>query len=154
MDVTGWFSQLNTEFCCWCCSKFGPICLLVHEILWRFRWSQLNILSVPVTGEWWFPSSGPGRGACPSPSPSSCSCGPNSLNPAWFDGSVSVLWEAAPLPGYFVWVVFAVSLLSVILWVALTTVLSIASASGPGEMRLQDTDLHCQVPRSSNRVAF
>lgn len=38
--------------------------------------------------------------------------------------------------------------------VALTTVLSIASASGPGEMGLQDTDLQCQVPRSSNRVAL
>lgn len=149
---TRWFPQLNTELWFWCCSKFVSICLLVHKILWRFGWSQLNILSFPVPGEWWFPSSGPGRRGCPSPGPSSCSCGPNSLSPAWLDASVSILWETAPLPGYFVWVVFTVSPLSVVLWVALTTVLSITSASGPGEMRLQDTDLLCQVPRSSNRV--
>lgn len=42
-----------------------------------------------------------------------------------------------------------VSLLNMVLWVALTTVLSTASASGPGEIRLQDADLDWQVSRRS-----
>lgn len=133
----------------WYCSKFVPICFLVHKILWRFGWSQFNILSFPVAGEWWFTGSGPGRRGCSSPSPSSCSCGPYSLYPAWFDGSVSVLWETAPVPGCFAWVVFCdvSSILHMFLLVSLTTV-SIASASGLGEMRLQHGDLHCLVSRS------
>uniref|UniRef100_A0A8V1AHN9 Uncharacterized protein n=1 Tax=Gallus gallus TaxID=9031 RepID=A0A8V1AHN9_CHICK len=40
------------------------------------------------------------------------------------------------------------AVLHVFLSVSLTNV-SIASASNPGEMRLQQRDLHCQVPRSS-----